>query len=120
MHQPTHLAGVAVPGHDGGDQGCDPHGVGAGVGVVAVQLDQVVDGQPDADDVHEDPEEVDDVVTEGPLHQGARGLARLVVDVGGHGPAQEGRAEVDGDAGKPSNGDVVVSMRHFGNELNSN
>ena len=20
MHQPTHLAGVAVPGHDGGDQ----------------------------------------------------------------------------------------------------
>ena len=118
MHQPTHLAGVAVPGHDGCDQGGDPHGVGAGVGVVAVQLDQVVDGQPDADDVHEDPEEVDDVVTEGPLHQGARGLARLVVDVGGHGPAQEGRPEVDGDAGKPSNEDVV-SMRHFGNELNS-
>ena len=116
---PAYLTGVAVPWDDGGDEGGHPHRVGAGVGVVPVELDQVVDGQPDADDVHEDPEEVDDVVTEGPLHQGARGLARLVVDVGGHGPAQEGRAEVDGDAGKPSNGDVV-SMRHFGNELNSN
>ena len=41
------------------------------------------------------------------------------VSIGSEGSAQEGGAEVDGDAGKPSNGDVV-SMRHFGNELNSN
>ena len=59
-----HLAGVAVGGDDGGDEGGDPHGVGAGVRVVAVELDQVVDGQHDADQVHEDPQEVDDVVTE--------------------------------------------------------
>ena len=71
------------------------------MGVVPVQLDQVVNGQPDADDVHEDPEEVDDVVAEGALDQGARGLPRLVVDVGRHGAAQEGWAKVDRDAGKP-------------------
>ena len=59
-----HLAGVAVGGDDGGDEGGDPHGVGAGVRVVAVELDQVVDGQHDADQVHEDPQEVDDVVPE--------------------------------------------------------
>ena len=59
-----HLAGVAVGGDDGGDEGGDPHGVGAGVRVVAVELGQVVDGEPDADQVHEDPQEVDDVVPE--------------------------------------------------------
>ena len=99
---PAYLTGVAVPWDDGGDEGGHPHRVGAGVGVVPVELDQVVDGQPDADDVHEDPEEVDDVVTEGALDQGAWGLPRLVVDVGGHGPAQEGRAQVDRDAGEPA------------------
>ena len=98
---PAYLTGVAVPWDDGGDEGGHPHRVGAGVGVVPVELDQVVDGQPDADDVHEDPEEVDDVVTEGALDQGAGGLPRLVVDVGRHGPAQEGGAKVDSDAGKP-------------------
>ena len=59
-----YLTLVAVARDDGGDEGGDPHGVGAGVGVVPVELDQVVDGQPDADNVHEDPEEVDDVVAE--------------------------------------------------------
>ena len=58
-----HLAGVSVRADDGGDEGGDPHGVGAGVGVVLVELDQVVDGQHDADDVDGDPEEVDDVVS---------------------------------------------------------
>lgn len=98
---PAHLTGVAVPGDQRGDEGGHPYSVGAGVGVVPVELDQVVDGQTYADDVHEDPEEVDDVVAEGALDQGARGLPRLVVDVGRHGPAQEGGAKVDCDAGKP-------------------
>ena len=62
-----YLTLVAVARDDGGDEGGDPHRVGARVGVVPVQLDQVVDGQPDADYVHEDPEEVDDVVAEGTL-----------------------------------------------------
>ena len=59
-----YLTLVAVARDDGGDEGGDPHSVGAGVGVVPVQLYQVVDGQSDADNVHEDPEEVDDVVAE--------------------------------------------------------
>ena len=63
MHQPTHLAGVAVPGHDGCDQGGDPDGVRAGVGVVLVELHQVVDGEDNADNVDSDPEKVDDVVS---------------------------------------------------------
>ena len=69
--------------------------------VVPVELDQVVDGQPDTNDVDKDPEEVDDVVAEGALDQGARGLPRLMVDVSRHGAAQKGRPKVDRDACKP-------------------
>ena len=78
-----HLAGVAVGGDDGGDEGGDPHGVGAGVRVVAVELDQVVDGQHDADQVHEDPQEVDDVVTEWSLgNRASKGCLRRFLNHG--------------------------------------
>ena len=80
------------------------------MGVVPVELDQVVDGQPDADDVHEDPEEVDDVVPEGPLDEGAAGLPGPVVDVGRHAAAQEGRAQVDCDAGEPGDKSVRFEL----------
>lgn len=97
----SHLTGIAVARDDGGHESGHPDGVGAGVGVVPVQLDQVVNGQPDTDNVHEDPEEVDDVVAEGALDQGARGLSRFMINVGRHRAAQEGGAKVDRDAGKP-------------------
>ena len=61
----------------------------------------MVDGQHEADDVDRDPEEVDDVVPEGSLDEGAAGLPGPVVDVGRHAAAQEGRAQVDCDAGEP-------------------
>ena len=38
----------------------------------------------------------------GYLDEGAAGLPGPVVDVGRHGPAQEGRAQVDRDAGEPA------------------
>ena len=48
------------------------------------------------------------------LHQRTRGLPRLVVDVGGHGPAQEGRAQVDRDAGEPADrGEVRLPRIDF-------
>ena len=56
-----------------GDEGGDPDGVRAGVGVVSVQLNQVVQRQHDADYVHEDPQEVDDIMTKGTLK-----IARVV------------------------------------------
>ena len=59
----SHLTGVAVSGYQGCDQAGHPHCVSAGVGVVPVQLQQVVDGQQDADYVDKYPQEVNDIMT---------------------------------------------------------
>ena len=40
------------------------------------------------------------------LNEWAAWLARPVVDVGRHGAGQEGGAQVEGDAGKPDDGDA--------------
>ena len=63
LYKSLHLTGVGVRADHGGDEGGHPHGVRAGVGVVLVELDEVVDGQHDADDIDGDPEKVNDVVS---------------------------------------------------------
>ena len=45
------------------------HGISGGCGVVPVELDEVVEGDEDAHQVHQDPKEVQDVVPIRALHQ---------------------------------------------------
>ena len=99
----THLTGVRVVADDGGDERGDPHRVGAGVGVVLVELDEMVDGKCDADNVDGDPEKVDDVMSEGSLDQRTGWLPGLVIDVSCHTPTKKCGAQVDCDAREPDN-----------------
>ena len=61
----------------------------------------MVEGQDDTDNVDKDPEEVEYIMPVGSLYERAGGLCRSVVNVCCHCSTQEGRAEVDGNAGKP-------------------
>ena len=63
----SHLTGIAVCGHQRCDQTGHSHRVSTRVGVVPVQLQQVVDGQQDADNVDKYPQEVYDIVAKGTL-----------------------------------------------------
>ena len=53
-----------VPGTEGGQVG---GGGGGGPRVVLVEFPQVVDGQQDAQAVDEDPDDIEDIVSVGPL-----------------------------------------------------
>ena len=44
------------------------HGISGGCGVVPVELDEVVEGDQDAHQVHQDPQEVQDIVPIWALH----------------------------------------------------
>lgn len=71
------------------------------MGVVPVQLQQVVDGQQDANDVYKYPQEVNDVMSKWSLDQRTGWLPRFVIDICCHGSTQKCWSQVDGDACKP-------------------
>ena len=58
-------------------------------------------GEEHAEHIDHDPENVEDVVSVGSLHQRTGGLVDMFVCVGGQGSTEEGGAEVDGDGGEP-------------------
>ena len=114
----THLTGVRVVADDGGDERGDPHRVGAGVGVVLVQLDEMVDGKCDADNVDGDPEKVDDVMSEGSLDQRTGWLPGLVIDVSCHTPTKKCGAQVDCDAREPVKRNKTETAWHSSAHVN--
>ena len=71
------------------------------MGVVPVQLQQVVDGQQDADDIDKYPQEVNDVMSEWSLDQWAGWFPWFVIDICRHGSTQKCWSQVDGNARKP-------------------
>ena len=64
-------------------------------------------GEEHAEHIDHDPENVEDVVSVGSLHQRTGGLVDMFVCVGGQGSTEEGGAEVDGDTGEPG---MVVGL----------
>lgn len=72
-----------------------------GLGEISVQFAQVEEREADADDVDEDPEKVEYVVAERPVHERAARLVVAGLGVGRQGAAQESRSQVYRDAGEP-------------------
>ena len=62
----------------------------------------MVDGEDDADDVDEDPEKVDDVVSEWTLDQRTRGFSRSMIDVRSHGSTEKCWTQVDCNTCEPA------------------
>ena len=71
------------------------------MGVVLVELQQVVDSQHDADDVHKYPEEINDVMSEGSLDKRTGRLPGSMIDIRCHGSAEKSGSQVDGDTCEP-------------------
>ena len=78
-------------------------------------------GEEHAEHIDHDPENVEDVVSVGSLHQRTGGLVDMFVCVGGQGSAEEGGAEVDGDGGEPDHeetkADTLRVVRHHLNSV---
>ena len=58
-------------------------------------------GEEHTEHIDHDPENIEDVMSVGSLHQRTRRLVDMFVGVGSQGPTEEGGAEVDGDGGEP-------------------
>ena len=71
------------------------------LGCEAAHLVQVEQRQAHADDVDDDPQQVEDVVSERAVHQRAGGRVVARLRVSGERPAQERGAQVDRDRGEP-------------------
>ena len=66
-----------------------------------VQLSEMIDCEEETEEDGEDPEEVEDVMSVGSLDDGTRWFRHEVIRVGSQASAEEGGAQVDGDAGEP-------------------
>ena len=77
----------------------------------------MVDGEANTDNVDEDPEEVEDIMSVGSLDKGAGGLTGPVVDVCCHCSTQKCRTKVDSDAGKPEEYKIITLDRDAGISL---
>lgn len=78
-----------------------PHRFDVGFRQIPVQLSQMEERERHADDVDDDPEHVEDVMTEGPVHQGATGRVVAALRVRRQGPAEKRGSQIDRDAGEP-------------------
>lgn len=95
--------GAAAPG-DGdqrGDEPSHPHGLCVGFGQVSVQFVQVEQRENDAHEVDGDPEHVEHVMAEGPVHQRTGGRVVAHLSARRQRTAQERRPQVDGDGREP-------------------